>query len=246
MIYDLLTYFSVVFTGDKQEELMTLRRDLEMKLQQQKEEYTDTINKLNLDLISQNNNLQAITAEKIRLTEELTRKLSDYEDKMGKEVGGQAKELRTLQNNLNDRNEELKIIRARIVEREEECDRVQRLLREKSEVISEYERSSVAQQGDIERLKVDLRKSTQSGEGEGEGTMGCVCCVCCVCCVPWVVCAVCAVCHGLCVLCVLCVLCAMGCVCCVRLAVCDGLCARCVPCLPFDTQCDCLYLLLTL
>lgn len=138
---------------------MSQRRDLEAKLQVQKNEMTEKLEKMKADLSQKILDHDNITEEKKILEEELRKQLMDVEDKMGREVGGKVIE-------LNKSENELKILNARIVERDEDSLRLKNLLKEKSDFISELEKNQMKLKSDVQMLRDDLQKNILSGTVE--------------------------------------------------------------------------------
>ena len=136
---------------------MTQRRDLEGKLQEQKDNMSEKLDKISSELFSKNVDYENICVEKKKIEEELKKQLTDIEDRMGKEVGGRLIE-------LNKSENELKILKARIVEKEEETLKLQNLLKEKNEKISEFEKNKIKMKSDISMLREDLEKRLLSGK----------------------------------------------------------------------------------
>ena len=136
---------------------MTQRRDLEGKLQEQKDNMSEKLDKISSELFSKNVDYENICVEKKKIEDELRKQLTDIEDRMGKEVGGRLIE-------LNKSENELKILKARIVEKEEETLKLQNLLKEKSEKISEFEKNKIKMKSDISMLREDLEKRLLSGK----------------------------------------------------------------------------------
>ena len=136
---------------------MTQRRDLEGKLQEQKDNMSEKLEKISSELFSKNVDYENICVEKKKIEEELKKQLTDIEDRMGKEVGGRLIE-------LNKSENELKILKARIVEKEEETLKLQNLLKEKNEKISEFEKNKIKMKSDISMLREDLEKRLLSGK----------------------------------------------------------------------------------
>ena len=95
--------------GDKQEALMTVRREMEEKMQQLKQEHEVKIDKINTELLWKKTECDSLVADKAGLMEELNRRLAEAEAKMGQEVGGAHRELRTLQDFLASAQEENKV-----------------------------------------------------------------------------------------------------------------------------------------
>ena len=135
---------------------MTQRRDLEGKIQEQKDDMSEKLEKITSELFSKNVDYENICVEKKNLEDKLKKQLTDMEEKMGKEVGGRLIELNKSENELN-------ILRARIVEKEEESSRLQNLLKEKSEKNSELEKNKIKMKSDILMLREDLEKKLLSG-----------------------------------------------------------------------------------
>ena len=135
---------------------MTQRRDLEGKLQEQKDNMSEKLEKISSELFSKNVDYENVCVEKKKVEDELRKQLTDVEDRMGKEVGGRLIE-------LNKSENELKILKARIVEKEEETLKLQNLLKEKSEKISEFEKNKIKMKSDISMLREDLEKRLLSG-----------------------------------------------------------------------------------
>ena len=136
---------------------MTQRRDLEGKLQEQKDNMSEKLDKISSELFSKNVDYENVCVEKKKVEDELRKQLTDIEDRMGKEVGGRLIE-------LNKSENELKILKARIVEKEEETLKLQNLLKEKSEKISEFEKNKIKMKSDISMLREDLEKRLLSGK----------------------------------------------------------------------------------
>ena len=136
---------------------MTQRRDLEGKLQEQKDNMSEKLEKISSELFTKNVDYENICVEKKKIEEELKKQLTDIEDRMGKEVGGRLIE-------LNKSENELKILKARIVEKEEETLKLQNLLKEKNEKISEFEKNKIKMKSDISMLREDLEKRLLSGK----------------------------------------------------------------------------------
>ena len=136
---------------------MTQRRDLEGKLQEQKDNMSEKLEKISSELFSKNVDYENICVEKKKIEDELRKQLTDIEDRMGKEVGGRLIE-------LNKSENELKILKARIVEKEEETLKLQNLLKEKNEKISEFEKNKIKMKSDISMLREDLEKRLLSGK----------------------------------------------------------------------------------
>lgn len=136
---------------------MTQRRDLEGKLQEQKDNMSEKLDKISSELFSKNVDYENICVEKKKIEDELRKQLTDIEDRMGKEVGGRLIE-------LNKSENELKILKARIVEKEEETLKLQNLLKEKNEKISEFEKNKIKMKSDISMLREDLEKRLLSGK----------------------------------------------------------------------------------
>ena len=136
---------------------MTQRRDLEGKLQEQKDNMSEKLEKISSELFSKNVDYENICVEKKKIEDELRKQLTDVEDRMGKEVGGRLIE-------LNKSENELKILKARIVEKEEETLKLQNLLKEKNEKISEFEKNKIKMKSDISMLREDLEKRLLSGK----------------------------------------------------------------------------------
>ena len=136
---------------------MTQRRDLEGKLQEQKDNMSEKLDKISSELFSKNVDYENICVEKKKIEDELKKQLTDIEDRMGKEVGGRLIE-------LNKSENELKILKARIVEKEEETLKLQNLLKEKNEKISEFEKNKIKMKSDISMLREDLEKRLLSGK----------------------------------------------------------------------------------
>ena len=135
---------------------MTQRRDLEGKLQEQKDNMSEKLDKISSELFSKNVDYENVCVEKKKVEDELRKQLTDIEDRMGKEVGGRLIE-------LNKSENELKILKARIVEKEEETLKLQNLLKEKNEKISEFEKNKIKMKSDISMLREDLEKRLLSG-----------------------------------------------------------------------------------
>ena len=136
---------------------MTQRRDLEGKLQEQKDNMSEKLDKISSELFSKNVDYENVCVEKKKVEDELRKQLTDIEDRMGKEVGGRLIE-------LNKSENELKILKARIVEKEEETLKLQNLLKEKNEKISEFEKNKIKMKSDISMLREDLEKRLLSGK----------------------------------------------------------------------------------
>jgi chromosome segregation ATPase len=77
--------------------------------------------------------------EKDKLSHELTKRMAEAKDQMGREMGGREKEKATLQDFLDSASEEIKVLNARVEEKEEEIVRVKGFLKEKSGIIAQNE-----------------------------------------------------------------------------------------------------------
>lgn len=145
--------------GDKQEALMSVRRELEQKLQQQQEESASKLDKLNEEMSGKTTLCDSLGAHK----EELTRRLAEAEARMGQEVGGAQRELNSLRDFLASAQEENKVLSARIEEREEQIARLERILKDKGAALAAADKGWNDAKAEVKRLEEALARANQSG-----------------------------------------------------------------------------------
>lgn len=150
-------------TGDKQEATLALRRELEAKLQSQKDDFTSKIDKLSSELRLKGEEYDKIVDKMRQMSLDHQRALEELEGKLGSQLGDKDSRMKDLLADIASAKEMISKMNARVTEREEEISRLNQLLTEKNSKILSLEESLAKSQENLKILKDDLNRQHQSG-----------------------------------------------------------------------------------
>lgn len=149
--------------GLREETLMKLRREYEDKLQQQRDEFSAKIERLSGDGKVKTDEFERLIGEKDNLVRSLEQTVDQLTQDLAKEGVGSGEKLTKVMKELADSKDDNATLRARVTERDEEIERLKRLLADKNSSLVELERSMKIANDEIQRLRGDLEKAQKSG-----------------------------------------------------------------------------------
>lgn len=135
---------------------MTQRREFEELAQTAKDEFSSKIERLQLDLKSEVMSHEKTAAEKKKLSDELSARLSDMESQMGAQSGGQLLEVNSLKAKCSSAEDKVKVLTAKVQERDESSLRLQNMLKEKNDVIATLEAAVAGLESGMRVIRAEL------------------------------------------------------------------------------------------
>jgi DNA-binding Xre family transcriptional regulator len=143
-------------TGDKQEALMALRRELDEKSKAQNDELSDKMEKIRIELAAKIREYESIVEERKILSEKLNSRRDSEERQVCEEENKRVLELRALKERVLSSTENIKDLQQNLSESEESCRRLENLLKEKSEAASRLQAICATLECDVEQLRSEL------------------------------------------------------------------------------------------
>lgn len=150
-------------SGDKQEALLALRRELEDKLNQQKTDFISKMEKLINDLKFKSEECEKIRETKDGTIADLEKKIAALNQSMNDQVGGKEARVTALSKEVGELSERIQLLQAKLQQREEEIQSMQKLMNDKSEKIMKLESSLGKAEAEVERLKKELLNAGTTG-----------------------------------------------------------------------------------
>jgi hypothetical protein len=143
-------------TGDKQEALMALRRELEEKSQAQNDELSDKLEKIRVELAAKIRECETITEEKNILSGNLNSRRDSDKRLLCEEEEKRALEQGALKERVLFMTESMRVLQQNLSNSEESCRRLEILLNEKSEAASRLQTVCATLECDVEQLRSEL------------------------------------------------------------------------------------------
>jgi predicted nucleic acid-binding Zn-ribbon protein len=149
--------------GDKQEALMAQKREFEAKMQAQREEFMAKLERALADLRDKNNELDQVKADNNKTITDLKAKIAELQRNMSDQVGGQSKQIESLNNELNTANEQIGRLKIDVADREAHIKRLDLALTEKSAQLTQTEEYLRTAEAQIAKLNAELDSVKSNG-----------------------------------------------------------------------------------
>jgi hypothetical protein len=149
--------------ADKQESMLSLRHELEEKLNQQKTDFLSKMDKLINDLQQKSQDFDKLQTSSTASIRSLEDKISILQKSIQDQAGGSQAQIAQLTEDLLQMREANATMKAKIVQREEEINSLQFLLNSKNEMLAKLETSVQQQEMEIHRLNGELQISGKTG-----------------------------------------------------------------------------------
>jgi chromosome segregation ATPase len=145
-------------TGEKQEALMALRRELDEKSKAQNDELSDKLEKLRVELAAKIEECETIMEEKNILSGNLNSRRESEEKLLCEEENKRVLELGALKDRVLSLTENIRVLQQNLSESEESCWRLESLLKEKSEAASRLQAVCATLECDVKQLRCELMR----------------------------------------------------------------------------------------
>lgn len=141
-------------SGDKQEAVMTSRRELEEKFQLQRDDLSEKLVKTVSELSSKSLELNTMAAEKKQILDNL----KNIQNDLDKETIGKRSEFNEFKNILEASKIDVTNVRTKLEEMEKSKLKLEENLIEKEEYISKQDVLRLTLEADVKRLRDDLAR----------------------------------------------------------------------------------------
>jgi chromosome segregation ATPase len=155
-------------TGDKQEGLMALKRDYDEKFQSQRDEYQLKLDKAYNDWKCLQDELHQQESKLINLQNEHSRYLQDLQGKHSNQLDEKDNQLKHLLNEISIKKNEILTQVAKVSEREEEIQRLNKLITEKNNVLVQLEEQLKKSKDELLSLQSSLQAMNQNGSAKDQ------------------------------------------------------------------------------
>jgi predicted nucleic acid-binding Zn-ribbon protein len=150
-------------SGDKQEALMTQKREFESKLQTQREEFMAKLERALADLRDKNLELDNFRAENNQTVADLRAKIAELQRNMSDQVGGQSKQIDSLSSELRTTSEQIIKLKGEVGEKDATIKKLEALLGDKSAQLTQTEEFLRTAESQISKLNAELENAKATG-----------------------------------------------------------------------------------
>lgn len=149
--------------GDKQEALMSIKREYELKLQTQRDELTSKLEKAIADIKQKTEQIDILENEKKNIVIELNNKIQELEKILKEKLGGADAQTKNLTMEIMKLNEANNKFRVQIQLKDDEIESLKLLIQQKNDIITDNEITVKSLEDEIYRLTNEIQRLSSNG-----------------------------------------------------------------------------------